>query len=71
MDQSFYQTGQFAKLAGVSVRTLRYYDQVGLLKPTAYSPAGHRLYTDQDLLQLQRILALKFLGFPWPRFMIY
>ncbi len=64
MDQSFYQTGQFAKLAGVSVRTLRYYDQVGLLKPTAYSPAGHRLYTDQDLLQLQRILALKFLGFP-------
>jgi DNA-binding transcriptional MerR regulator len=63
LDQSFYQTGQFATLAGISVRTLRYYDQVGLLKPTAHSLAGHRLYTDEDLLKLQRILALKFLGF--------
>jgi len=42
---------------------LRYYDQVGLLKPPQHSEAGYRLYTDEDLLILQRILALKFLGF--------
>lgn len=63
MEQRFYQTGQFARKAAVSVRTLRYYDKVGLLSPSLHSPAGHRLYTDTDLVRLQQILALKFLGF--------
>lgn len=63
MDQRFYHTGQFARMASVSLRTLRFYDQVGLLTPTAHTEAGHRLYTDDDLLRLQRIMALKFLGF--------
>jgi DNA-binding transcriptional MerR regulator len=63
LDHSCYPTGQFAKRAGVTVRTLRYYDKVGLLKPTRLTPAGHRLYTDHDLVRLQQILALKFLGF--------
>ena len=50
-------------MSGVSVRTIRYYDRQGLLKPSAYSKAGHRLYTDEDFAKLKRILALKYLGF--------
>lgn len=63
MVQGFYGTIRFARKAAVSVRTLRYYDKVGLLAPTSYTEAGHRLYTDHDLVVLQQILALKFLGF--------
>jgi DNA-binding transcriptional MerR regulator len=47
----------------VSIRTLRYYDKVGLLLPSLHTEAGYRLYSDEDLLSLQQILALKFLGF--------
>ncbi len=47
----------------MSVRTLRFYDRVGLLSPSARTEAGYRLYTDADLVRLQQILALKFLGF--------
>lgn len=63
MDHRFYHTGKFAHKASVSVRTLRYYDKVGLLSPSTYTESGYRLYTDTDLLCLQQILALKFLGF--------
>jgi DNA-binding transcriptional MerR regulator len=42
---------------------LRYYDKAGLLSPSRYTEAGYRLYSDDDLLTLQQILALKFLGF--------
>ena len=63
MDCHFYQTSQFARKASVSVRTLRFYDKVGLLSPSGRTEAGYRLYTDADLPVLQRILALKFLGF--------
>ena len=63
MDQKPYHTGEFACKAKVSERTLRYYDKVGLLSPSQYTEAGYRLYTDEDLLNLQQILALKFLGF--------
>lgn len=63
MDQRYYYTSGFAHKASVSVRTLRYYDKVGLLCPTSYTEGGYRLYTDEDLLRLQQILALKFLGF--------
>lgn len=45
------------------MRTLRYYDRVGLLSPSARTEAGHRQYTNADLVRLQQILALKFLGF--------
>jgi MerR family transcriptional regulator, thiopeptide resistance regulator len=58
-----YKSGQFARRASVSVRTLRYYDREGLLAPSHVSDAGYRLYTDDDLVSLQQILALKFLGF--------
>jgi MerR family transcriptional regulator, thiopeptide resistance regulator len=47
----------------VSPRTLRFYDRVGLLCPAHHTEAGYRLYTEDDLFRLQRILALKFLGF--------
>ncbi len=63
MDPRFYRSGQFARKAAVSIRTLRYYDQEGLLTPSQVSAAGYRLYTDDDLVNLQQILALKFLGF--------
>jgi DNA-binding transcriptional MerR regulator len=45
------------------MRTLRFYDKEGLLAPSQHSDAGYRLYTDEDLVDLQQILALKFLGF--------
>ncbi|MBZ0306631.1 MAG: MerR family transcriptional regulator, partial [Anaerolineae bacterium] len=48
--------------AGVTVRTLRYYDQRGLLAPSAYSESGQRLYSQDDDRKLQQILALKLLG---------
>ena len=63
MQRRFYRTGQFAARACVSLRTLRYYDRVGLLSPSQHTEAGYRLYTEEDLSTLQQILALKFLGF--------
>lgn len=51
-------------LAGVSVRTLRHYDAIGLLKPSAVTPAGYRLYDDTALARLQQILLLRELEFP-------
>jgi DNA-binding transcriptional MerR regulator len=57
-----YRTGEFAARASVTVRTLRWYDRIGLLKPSGTTAAGHRLYTDSDLGRLEQILALKFLG---------
>ncbi|HEY1349006.1 MAG TPA: MerR family transcriptional regulator [Ktedonobacteraceae bacterium] len=61
--QEFYSTSRFAAPGCVSVRTLRYYDRMGLLSPSARTAAGHRQYTRGDLARLQQILALKFLGF--------
>lgn len=63
MKQNLYTTGQLAEKAFVTIRTLRYYDKVGLLKPSHHSEGGHRLYTDEDLFRLEQILGLKFLGF--------
>lgn len=63
LNGQYYRTGQFARRASVTLRTLRYYDRVGLLCPRRHTEAGYRLYTDEDLLRLQQILALKFLGF--------
>ena len=60
---SYYKTGQFAKLANVSERTIRYYDKIGLLKPSFVMENGYRQYSDLDLLKLQKILSLKHLGF--------
>ena len=59
----YYSSGQFARLAGVSVRTIRYYDKQNILKPSHVNENGARFYTDRDLARLQQILLLKYLGF--------
>ena len=53
-----------SKIAGISVRTLQYYDKIGLLHPTDYSDVVYRLYSDNDLITLQHILLFKELEFP-------
>jgi DNA-binding transcriptional MerR regulator len=58
-----YKVGQFAALTGVSIRTLHHYDQLGLLRPSSRSEAGYRFYVTRDLLRLQQILTLRYLGF--------
>lgn len=58
-----YTVGEFSRKAGVTIRTLRYYDKIGLLKPTTYNEIGHRLYSDTDFQKLQKIITLKFVGF--------
>jgi MerR family transcriptional regulator, thiopeptide resistance regulator len=63
LNQKFYQITEFSRKAIVSVRTLRYYDKLGLLVPSQYNESGYKLYSDQDLIKLQYILSLKFLGF--------
>ncbi len=55
---------EVSKLTGVSIRTLQYYDKIGLLKPSAYSEAGYRLYDDTSLEKLQQILLIRELQFP-------
>ena len=53
-----------SKLTGVSIRTLRYYDEIGLLKPTELSEAGYRLYDDKALEKLQEIMFFRELEIP-------
>lgn len=55
---------EVSKLAGVSVRTLHYYDKIGLLHPAAVTGAGYRQYDDADLERLQQILLFRELEFP-------
>lgn len=55
---------EVSKLAGVSIRTLQYYDKIGLLHPTGHTDAGYRLYDDLDLERLQHILLFRELEFP-------
>ena len=59
---STYTTGEFAKLGRVSVRTIQYYDQKGILNPTTISEGGRRLYTDRELKTLRLIILLKSMG---------
>lgn len=57
-----YTTGEIAKLCGVSVRTVQYYDSKNILKPSAVTEGGRRLYTEEDARKLQTICMLKALG---------
>src|SRR5436190_21298459 len=59
-----YRIREFAALAGVTVRAVHHYDHLGLLKPSARSKSGYRLYRDCDLARLEQIVVLKFLGLP-------
>lgn len=57
-----WKVGEVAELAGLTIRTLRYYDQICLFSPSQYTESGHRLYTKADLERLQPILSLKQMG---------
>ena len=59
-----YTVNKLAKLSGVSVRTLHFYDEIGLLKPAFYGDNNYRYYEEEQLLLLQQILFYKELGFP-------
>ena len=59
----YYSSGEFARMAQVSIRTIRFYDKQNILKPSYVTPAGARFYTDSDFVKLQQILLLKYLGF--------
>ena len=61
---SKYTTGELAKLCGVTVRTVQYYDSRGILIPTELSEGGRRLYTDDDLRRLRIICFLRDMGLP-------
>lgn len=61
--EGYYSSGEFARMAQVSVRTIRFYDKQNILKPSYVTPAGARFYTDSDFVKLQQILLLKYLGF--------
>ncbi|SDK46626.1 MerR family transcriptional regulator [Sediminibacillus albus] len=60
----FHSTGEVAKKLNISVRTLRYYDQIGLMSPSQKLNNGKRLYSDNDLLRLEKITILKLLDLP-------
>jgi DNA-binding transcriptional MerR regulator len=60
--------GEFSALARISVRTLRHYDEIGLLPPARLDPdSGYRYYSVRQLPRLHRILVLRDLGFPLDR----
>lgn len=56
------RVGELATLAGLTVRTLHHYDRIGLLRPSARSDAGYRLYNREDIARLYRIQALRTFG---------
>lgn len=58
---------QLAKIAGITPRTLHYYDEIGLLKPTTIGSNGYRYYSQQSLLRLQQILLYRELDLPLDR----
>jgi MerR family transcriptional regulator, thiopeptide resistance regulator len=57
------KVGDLAKQTGVSVRTLHYYDEIGLLSPSHRTEAGYRLYGREDIIRLQQIVSLRQIGF--------
>lgn len=58
-----YSVKELANVSGVTVRTLHFYDEVGLLKPAGHSANGYRFYDEKELLRLQQILFFRELGF--------
>lgn len=61
-EANYLTVGELARKVGVTVRTIQYYDQQGLLSPSAKGPQNQRLYTQEDVKDLYRILTLKYLG---------
>ncbi|WP_231571061.1 MerR family transcriptional regulator [Gordoniibacillus kamchatkensis] len=61
-ERQYLTTGQLAKRTGLTMRTLRYYDKIGLLKPAQYNQSSVRLYGKEDVARLQKIQMLKYVG---------
>src|SRR5262245_17001377 len=59
-----FTVGELSRWTGVTVRALHHYDAIGLVVPSQRSPAGYRLYDDQDALRLQQVLVFRELGVP-------
>src|ERR1700752_1922497 len=57
------KVGELARRTGLTVRTLHHYDEIGLLKPSHHTEAGHRLYTAGDVARLEQVLSRRQLGF--------
>ena len=57
-----YTVQKLGKMAGISTRTLRYYDEIGMLKPARINSSGYRIYGEQEVNLLQQILFYKELG---------
>lgn len=58
-----YSIGEAAKMIGSTVKTIRYYDEIELLRPSFHTEGGHRLYTPQDVWRLELITTLRYLNF--------
>lgn len=63
MTEQYWPIKEFSKLTGVSVRTLHFYDNNGILLPHHKNAAGYRFYSEEQLLSLQKINILKYVGF--------
>ena len=61
--KELYSTGEFAKKANVSIRTIHFYEKKGLIHPFKIAENGYRYYGEEEFARLQRILTLKMLGF--------
>lgn len=61
---STWKVGDLARLTGLTVRALHHYDAIGVLRPSARTPSGHRLYDEDDVRRLYRLVALRGLGVP-------
>lgn len=61
--EGYYSSGEFANKAHITKKTIRYYDEHNILKPSFVNENGARFYTDEDFARLQQILFLKYLGF--------
>ncbi len=62
--EKLYTAGELARWAGVSARTIRFYEEKGLLRPKERSIGGYRLYDDSAIVRLQEILMMKYVGLP-------
>ena len=60
--QAQWKVGELARRTGLTVRTLQYYDDIGLLRPSYRTQSGHRLYVGKDIARLQQIVSLRELG---------
>lgn len=61
MTEANYRIGQIADATGVSTRTIRYYEELGLVSPSAHSPGGARRYSDEDIERVRRVRELQHL----------